>query len=93
MLQHGHCSLMEMHQFISDLITSGNQLKDQPDVLNAAWGVAGGGAAALAFKGSTHDPLQRPPPVQEKRESGSGRHIQPGPTQRKGETRDGKGSN
>lgn len=77
-----------MHQFIGDLITSGNTLKDQPDVLNAAWGVAGGGTAALVFKGSSLEPLQRPPPAQEKREAEAGRHIQPGSAQRKGETRD-----
>ncbi|XP_026227062.1 C2H2-type zinc finger protein isoform X2 [Anabas testudineus] len=78
---------MEMHQFIGDLITSGNILKDQPDVLNAAWGVAGGGTAALGFKGSSLEPLQRPPPAQEKRVAETSRHIQPGAAQRKEDTR------
>lgn len=77
-----------MHQFIGDLITSGNTLKDQPDVLNAAWGAAGGGTATLAFKGSSVEPLQRPPPAQDNREAEATRHIQLGAAQRKGETRD-----
>ncbi|XP_075965342.1 uncharacterized protein LOC142969364 [Anarhichas minor] len=76
------CSWMEMHQFIGDLITSGNALQDQPDVLNAAWGVAGGsgGVEALRFKGASHEPLQQLRPVRDRSE--------PGTSQRKGEARD-----
>lgn len=73
---------MEVHQFIGDLITSGNALQDQPDVLNAAWGMAGGGVVeALRFKGASHEPLQQQlRPVRDKSE--------PGTSQRKGEARD-----
>ncbi|XP_051262501.1 zinc finger protein ZFP2 [Dicentrarchus labrax] len=86
---HGQCSWMEMHQFI-DLITSGNASKDQPDVLNAAWGVAaaGGGGEALGFKGASLEPLQQPRPTRDKSETEPGRQIQPGAPQRKRETRD-----
>ncbi|GAA6226919.1 zinc finger protein 436-like [Lates japonicus] len=88
---HGPCSWMEMHQFIGDLLTSGNSSKDQPDGLNAAWGMAhvggGGAAAALGFKGASLEPLQPPPPTQDKTEAEPGRHIQPRATQRKGESR------
>lgn len=68
-----------MHQFLGDLITSGNSSKNPPDVLNAAWGVAGGGAAdgALAFKATSLEPLR---PVQEKMGAGA--------SQRARETRD-----
>ncbi|XP_035483162.2 zinc finger protein 835 [Scophthalmus maximus] len=98
---HGPCSWMEMNQFIGELITSGNSSKDQPDVLNATWGMAaaaaaagggggggGGGSAALGFKVASLDPLQHPPPAKDKREAGPGRHAQPGATQRRGEARD-----
>ncbi|KAK2844378.1 hypothetical protein Q5P01_011037 [Channa striata] len=81
---HGQCSWMEMHQFIGELITSGNTLKDQPDVINAGWGVA----AAPGYKGASLEPLQQPPPEQDKREAETRRHIQPGAGRRKGETRD-----
>ncbi|XP_031154677.1 zinc finger protein 3 homolog [Sander lucioperca] len=86
------CSWMEMHQFIGDLITSGNALKDQPDVLNAAWGMppppvamaAGGGGEALRFKGASLEPR----PARDKPEAEAGRRVQPGASQRKGEARD-----
>lgn len=84
-LQHGQCSWMEMHQFIGDLITSGNTSKDQPHVLNAAWGVAAaaaGGGEALGFKGALLDHLQ------DKSVGEPGGQIQPGASQRKGEVRD-----
>lgn len=68
-----------MHQFIGDLITSANASKDQPDVLNPPWSVAG---EALVFKGAS---LQSRP-VQDKAATESGR--QPGTSQRKGEARD-----
>lgn len=81
-----------MHQFIGDLITSGNALKDQPDVLNAAWGMppppvamaAGGGGEALRFKGASLEPR----PARDKPEAEAGRRVQPGASQRKGEARD-----
>ncbi|XP_032374220.1 oocyte zinc finger protein XlCOF6 [Etheostoma spectabile] len=76
------CSWMDMHQFIGDLITSGNALKDQPDVLNAAWGVAGGGEV-LRFKGGSLEPR----PARDKTEAEAGRRVQPGAPQRKGEAR------
>ncbi|KAM9852143.1 uncharacterized protein ACBR49_005259 [Aulostomus maculatus] len=45
---------MDMHQFIGDLITSGNASKDQPDVVNAVWAAVGGevsfGARAVQEK-------------------------------------------
>nr|XP_046254868.1 zinc finger protein 2 homolog isoform X3 [Scatophagus argus] len=84
---HGQCSWMEMHQFIGDLITSANTSKDQPDLLNAAWGVAGDGEA-LGFKVSSLEPLRQPRPAQGKSEAEPGRQIQPGASQRKGEARD-----
>lgn len=88
-----------MHQFIGDLIASGNTSKDQPDVLNAAWGLAavaaaaggggvGGGSEALGFKGASLGPPQQPRPAQDKPEA----EIRPGASsQRKGEARDGRG--
>ncbi|XP_019131649.1 zinc finger protein 835 [Larimichthys crocea] len=82
---HGQCSWMEMHQFIGDLITSGNTSKDQPHVLNAAWGVAAaaaGGGEVLGFKGALLDHLQ------DKSVGEPGGQIQPGASQRKGEVRD-----
>ncbi|XP_035020095.2 oocyte zinc finger protein XlCOF6 [Hippoglossus stenolepis] len=88
---HAPCSWMEMHQFIGELITSGNTSKDQPDVLNAAWGMSGGGAAAgasLGFKAASLEPLQHPPPALDKTDAEAGRHTQPQSTQRKGEARD-----
>lgn len=77
-----------MHQFIGDLITSGNTLKDQPDVLNATWGMAAG-AAAVGFKGLL-EPLPRPPPrlAPNNREAEAGRQVQPGAAQRRAVTRD-----
>ncbi|XP_054478266.1 zinc finger protein 497 [Anoplopoma fimbria] len=87
------CSWMEVHQFIGDLITSGNALQDQPDVLNAAWGLAGGGGGveALRFKGPSLEPLQQLRPARDKPEAEPGRQIQPGASQRKGEARDKRG--
>nr|XP_020464145.1 zinc finger protein 773-like [Monopterus albus] len=82
---HGQCSWMEMHQFIGDLITSGNTLKDQPNVLDAVWGLAAGSTTALAFKGAS---LQQPPPSQDKAEASQ--HSQPRAAQRKGETGEGR---
>lgn len=82
---------MEVHQFIGDLITSGNALQDQPDVLNAAWGVAAGGVGgveALRFKGASLEPLQQLRPVRDKSEAEPGRRIQPGTAHRKGQARD-----
>ncbi|XP_076594014.1 uncharacterized protein LOC143325032 [Chaetodon auriga] len=88
---HAQCSWMEMHQFIGDFITSGSTSKDQPDVLNAAWGVAAAAAAAageaLGFKGASLEPLPQPGPAQDKSEAEPGREIQPGASQRKGEAR------
>nr|XP_019948255.1 PREDICTED: zinc finger protein 251-like isoform X2 [Paralichthys olivaceus] len=87
--KHAPCSWMEMHQFIGELITSGNTSKDQPDVLNAAWGMSvGGGGATLGFKAASLEPLQHPPPAQDKTGAEAGRHTQSGSTQRKGEARD-----
>ncbi|KAG7242201.1 hypothetical protein INR49_024247 [Caranx melampygus] len=91
-LQHGPCSWMEMHQYIGDLITSGNASKDPPDVLNATWGMAGGdtaaaAAAALGFKGVSLERLPHPPLAQGKTDAQEGRHIQPGSAQSKGESR------
>lgn len=40
-----------MHQFIGDLMASGNASKDQPDVLNAVWGLATAGISAAAGTG------------------------------------------
>ncbi|XP_049440573.1 endothelial zinc finger protein induced by tumor necrosis factor alpha [Epinephelus fuscoguttatus] len=88
------CSWMEMHQFIGDLIASGNTLKDQPEMLNTAWGVAtgggggGGGGDALRFKGASLELLQQPRPVPDKSEAEPRRYIQPGASQRKGQARD-----
>ncbi len=87
-----------MHQFIGDLITSGNTSKDQPDVLNAAWGVpaaaaaaAGGGGEALGFKGASLELLRQRRPAQDKSEAEPGRGTQPGASQRKGDARDRRG--
>ncbi|XP_071378023.1 zinc finger protein 436-like [Centroberyx affinis] len=83
---HGQCSWMEMHQFIGDLITSGNAssqlLKEQPDVLHVAWGVAGGDA--LGLKGAPLEPLPQPRPALDKPDPGQGRQI----LERRGEVRD-----
>ncbi|XP_040020580.2 uncharacterized protein LOC120810247 isoform X2 [Gasterosteus aculeatus] len=64
---------------------------DQPDVLNAAWGVAAGGVGgveALRFKGASLEPLQQLRPVRDKSEAEPGRRIQPGTAHRKGQARD-----
>lgn len=76
-----------MHQFIGDLMTSGNISKGQPDVLNTAWGVVGG-EEALGFKGVSLEPVQQPRPAQGKSGAEQGRQIQPGASQRKGEARE-----
>lgn len=86
LLQHGPCSWMEMHQYIGDLITSGNASKDPPDVLNATWGMVGcdsvaAAAAALGFKGASLERLPHPPLVQDKTDA------QPGVAQSKAESR------
>lgn len=81
-----------MHQFIGDLLTSGITSKDQPDVLNATWGGSGGGGGgggeALGFKGASLESLQQPRPAQVESEAEPGRRMQPGASQRKGESRD-----
>ncbi|XP_042279384.1 zinc finger protein 696 [Thunnus maccoyii] len=82
------CSWMEMHQFIGDIITSGSTSKDQPDVVNPAWGVAG--TEAVGFKGASHEPFQLARPARDKTEAEPGRQVQPGAAQRKGEARDGR---
>ncbi|XP_029359249.1 zinc finger protein 551 [Echeneis naucrates] len=82
---HGPCSWMEMHQYIGDLITSGITSKDQPDVLNAAWGLAAGDPAALGFKAAALEPLPHPTPAQDKAEAAL--HVPPRATQSKGEAR------
>ncbi|XP_042346074.1 zinc finger protein 391 isoform X2 [Plectropomus leopardus] len=90
------CSWMDMHQFIGDLIASGNTLKNQPDVLNTAWGVAaaggggggGRGEEALRFKGAALEPRLQTRPARDKSETEPGRHTQPGTSQRRTETRD-----
>lgn len=66
-----------MHQFIGDLISSGNGSKVQPDVLNTVWGVAGGGDEAPGFKSA-------PGPSQDKPEAEPSRQTRPGASQRKG---------
>lgn len=90
---------MEMHQFIGDLITSGNAsssqtLKEQPDVIHAAWGLAAG--EALGFKGASLDPVRPPRPPPDKADPASGRQTQPGQrAQGRAEvrdTREGEGS-
>ncbi|XP_034552818.1 zinc finger protein 227 [Notolabrus celidotus] len=91
------CSWMEMHQFIGDLITSGSSTKNQPNGLNAAWGVVGDGAdgggggggsgESVGFRGASLGPPLQPQPPQEKPEAEPGKQIQIGATQRKEETR------
>lgn len=80
---------MEMHQYIGDLLTSGNASKDQPDVLSAVWGVPAGDDA-LGFKGATLELLQPPirPVIRDKPEAEPLRRNQSGGLQRKEETRD-----
>lgn len=77
---------MEMHQFLGDLITSGNSSKNPPDVFNAAWGVAGGGAAdgALAFKATSLEPLR---PVREKMGAGASQRARETRDRREGRSR------
>lgn len=78
---------MEIHQFIGDLLTSGHghPPKNQPDVLNAAWGVAAAAGAALGLKASSLEPMQLPRPPQDNRLAAQGKHSQPGASQRRGE--------
>uniref|UniRef100_A0A1A7WWC7 C2H2-type domain-containing protein n=1 Tax=Iconisemion striatum TaxID=60296 RepID=A0A1A7WWC7_9TELE len=63
-----------MHQFIGELLTSGNLSKNQP---NSAWGVTPG----LGFKSTSLQPLQTLRPVQDKRHEN--RAVQPGTSQRR----------
>ncbi|XP_072250579.1 uncharacterized protein [Leuresthes tenuis] len=83
--QHAPCSWMEMHQFIGDLLSSGNPSKNQPDALNAAWG---GAAASLGLKTTTLEHLQPPRPAQNKGGTSLGRQGHPGASQRRGEAKD-----
>lgn len=78
-----------MHQFIGDLLTSGNAPKDQPDVLGAVWGVPAGDDA-LGFKGASLELLQPPirPIIRDKPETELLRRNQSGGLQRKEEARD-----
>lgn len=78
-----------MHQYIGDLLTSGNASKDQPDVLSAVWGVPAGDDV-LGFKGATLELLQPPlrPVIRDKPEAEPLRRNQSGGLQRKEETRD-----
>ncbi|KAM6994477.1 uncharacterized protein LKV04_006856 [Tautogolabrus adspersus] len=79
-------SWIEMHQFIGDLVTSGNSTKNQPDVLNAAWGVVEGGAdgasEAVGYRGA----LLGLKPTQDKQETVPGKEIQTVTSKNKGET-------
>ncbi|XP_068614670.1 zinc finger protein 79 [Brachionichthys hirsutus] len=83
---NSQCSWMEMHQLIGDLITPGNTEKDQPDLLTAAWGGAGAAGEVLGLKGASPELLEQPRSSHDKSEAG--RRLQPGPPQRKGESRD-----
>ncbi|XP_047216555.1 zinc finger protein interacting with ribonucleoprotein K isoform X1 [Girardinichthys multiradiatus] len=86
---HSQCSWMDMHQYISDLLTSGNQSKNTPDVTNAAWGTTTAAAGVpLGLKASSLQPLQGLEPVQERREAAPGRLIHPGASHRRAEARD-----
>lgn len=87
--QNGQCSWMEMHQYIGDLLTSGNASKDQPDVLSAVWGVPASDDT-LGFKGATLELLQPPirPVIRDKPEAESLRRNLSGGLQRKEESRD-----
>lgn len=78
-----------MHQFIGDLLTSGNASKDQPDVLGAVWGVPAGDDA-LGFKGASLELLQPSirPIIRDKPETEPLRRNQSGGLQRKEEARD-----
>ena len=64
-----------MHQFIGDLISSGNGSKAQPDVVNTVWGVAGGGEAP-GFKSVPGAGLDKP-------EAEPSRQTRPGASPRK----------
>nr|XP_015804449.2 zinc finger protein 252 [Nothobranchius furzeri] len=68
-----------MHQFIGELLTSGNLSKNQP---NSPWGVAPG----LGLKSPSLQPLQTLGSVQDKRHEN--RPVQPGTSQRR-EDREG----
>lgn len=77
-----------MHQFIGDLLTSGNASKEQPDVLGAVWGVPAADDA-LAFKGASLELLQPPiRPVRDKSDTEALRRNQSAALQRKEEARD-----
>ncbi|MEQ2160438.1 hypothetical protein GOODEAATRI_033730 [Goodea atripinnis] len=86
--QHSQCSWMDMHQYISDLLTSGNQSKNTPDVTNAAWGTTTAAGVPLGLKASSLQPLQGLEPVQERTEAAPGRPIHPGASHRRAEARD-----
>uniref|UniRef100_A0A1A7YSV2 C2H2-type domain-containing protein n=1 Tax=Iconisemion striatum TaxID=60296 RepID=A0A1A7YSV2_9TELE len=73
-INHAQGSWVEMHQFIGELLTSGNLSKNQP---NSAWGVTPG----LGFKSTSLQPLQTLRPVQDKRHEN--RAVQPGTSQRR----------
>ncbi|XP_038141360.1 zinc finger protein 79 [Cyprinodon tularosa] len=85
---HAQCSWMEMHQYISELLASGNQSKNAPDVRNAAWGTAAA-SVPLGVKASSMQPLQALQQVQERREAAPGRAINAGSSNRRAEARDG----
>lgn len=79
---------MEMHQYIGDLLTSGNAAKEQPDVFSAVWGVAATDDP-LGFKGPTLELLQPPirPVIRDRPETELLRR-ESGGLQRKEEARD-----
>ncbi|KAM3873405.1 uncharacterized protein ACN63O_002434 [Diretmus argenteus] len=85
---HGQCSWLEMHQFIGDLMTSGNasgqSLKEQQDALHSAWGLAGGDA--LGLRVAPLEPLAQPRPPQDR--PGPHPHVPSGAAERRGEIRD-----
>ncbi|CAG6015753.1 unnamed protein product [Menidia menidia] len=82
---HAQCSWMEMNQFIGDLLSSGNPSKNQPDVLNAAWG---GAAASLGLKPTSLEPLEPPRAAHNKGGTAPGRPAHPGAAQGTGEARE-----
>ncbi|XP_056142567.1 zinc finger protein 436 isoform X2 [Lampris incognitus] len=79
-----------MQQFIGDLIISGNassqSVKEQQDVLHAAWGMTGG--EALGLKGAQLEPLHQLGRGQDKPETSHNRQILSGAAGRRVEVRD-----